>query len=224
MDSKPDDIQNNDDTTPSIEELFNAYRRAVDVNIISSIGDGKGTILYVNDRFCEVSGYSSKELIGHNHNIVNSGFHHPDFFQQMWKRIKNGETWHGEIKNKAKDGTFYWVETVIIPINTDGKPCYLSLRLIITDRKEAEEQQLEYIGKLRDLLHITSHRVRAPLATCLGLMNILESDRKMSEKEKLVLIGHMKESALQLDEFTRELTHFIADLERKYTFRASESK
>lgn len=198
--------------------LLRAYQQAIDVNIISSITDRKGIILHANKKFCEVSKYSSSELIGQNHSIVNSGHHPASFFKEMWKALGKGLVWHNEIKNKAKDGTFYWVDTVILPIlNEDGIPeSFLSLRYLIDIKKRAEEEKAEYTGKLKEMLHITSHKVRAPLATCLGLLFLMEKDQQYNEEEVRKMLAHLKKSAIELDNFTKELTQFMHDLGTRY--------
>lgn len=199
-------------------EILRAYQTAINVNIISSVTDSKGTILYANDKFCEISKYEKHELIGQNHRIINSGFHPHSFFNEMWSTIASGKPWHGEIKNKAKDGTFYWVDTVILPIKTNhsGITQYLSLRSLITEKKNLEDQMKEYTEKLHELLHITSHRVRSPLTRCLGIIGLIESDQLLSEEELQKVISHLKSSALELDQFTRELTTYMDTLEKKY--------
>lgn len=132
-----------------INELF-YYKYALDKSSIIVITDQKGIIKEVNTVFCKISKYSKEELIGQDHRILNSGFHSKEFIRNLWVTIANGKVWHGEIKNKAKDGSFYWVDTTIVPfLNSEGKPFeYIAIRSDITERKKGEVEIQELNNKL----------------------------------------------------------------------------
>jgi PAS domain S-box-containing protein len=127
-----------------------AYQAAINAAAIVSITDIKGNILYVNKMFIEISKYPAEELIGKNHRIINSGYHKREFFQEMWQTICAGKFWRSEIKNKAKDGSYYWVDTVITPIvDIKGRIFqFLSIRNLITEQKENEERLLNVQNEL----------------------------------------------------------------------------
>ncbi len=118
---------------------------ALDQHAIVSSANVKGDITYVNNKFCEISGYSKNELMGKNHRIVKSGEHTEEEFRQMWRTICRGHVWHGQIKNKKKNGGFYWVNATIVPfLDKKGKPYqYISIRTDITLQKELEKKLLD---------------------------------------------------------------------------------
>lgn len=123
----------------TVENLLN-IEHALDQSSVVVITNRQGVITYVNDKFCKLSQYSSDELVGQTHQIVNSGFHPKSFFKDMWQTIGDGAIWQGEVQNRAKDGTYYWVNTTIVPfLDSKGRPYqYISIRTDITDCKETE--------------------------------------------------------------------------------------
>lgn len=124
---------------------FSQFKQAIDQSIIIAVTDVKGKILYVNNKFCEISQYSSEELVGKTHRIINAGYHDKLFFNDMWNTINRGEIWEGNIKNKAKDGSFYWVKSTVIPFCHEDKQPYMfiALRTDITKGKESEEKLVQ---------------------------------------------------------------------------------
>lgn len=129
---------------------FRDYKFALDEAAIVAITDQKGIIMHANDNFCKISKFSREELIGQDHRIINSGHHSKEFIRNLWVTIANGKTWKGELKNKAKDGTTYWVDTTIIPfLNEEGKPYqYVAIRADITERKVMDERILQLNNEL----------------------------------------------------------------------------
>lgn len=141
--------------------LLNSLKESADIKFaleqaaIFVITDTKGNIEYVNDKFCEISKYSSKELIGKNHRILNSGYHPKSFFMQMWQTISCGKAWRGEIQNRAKDGTLYWLDTTIVPMLDAQNQIlhYIAINNDITARKQAETEVHQKAKDLEKALH-----------------------------------------------------------------------
>lgn len=133
-------------------------KAALDKTSIVAVTDRTGKILKVNDQFCEISKYSKEELIGQDHRILNSGFHPKSFFKEMWRTIGSGETWQGEVCNRAKDGSLYWVKTTIVPFLDDThKPQqYISIRTDITAQKNIKK--IAHIAYHDDLTGLPNRR------------------------------------------------------------------
>ena len=143
-------------------DQLNLQRFALDQHAIVAITDVKGIISYANDKFVAISGFQREELLGHDHAILNSGVHSEGFFKDMYNHISRGEVWHGDVCNRTKNGSLYWMQTTVVPVMKDGKPDqYIAIRADITERKAmalelaAHQERLEDLvkAKTRDLRH-----------------------------------------------------------------------
>lgn len=128
-------------------EIYQAIIEALSENAIFSVTDEKGNIIYANQKFLEISQYSLPELLGQNHRMLKSGHQPQEVFIDLWATISSGKIWHGEIKNRAKDGSYYWVDATIVPIlGSNGKPKnYAALRTLINDKKNLEEKDKKHL-------------------------------------------------------------------------------
>ena len=187
-----------------------AYIDAINVNIIVSITDHDGRIISVNDKFCDLSGYTRSELRGKDHRILNSDFHRKVFFDHLYATINSGKSWQGKIRNKAKDGSIYWVDTVILPVMDKNNKAerFLSLQQDITELKVAEQKRSAYFRALEDIAFHTSHEIRRPLANILGLIHIIEEENIEQSELESVAKG-LKQSMKDLDAATTGLYKFI---------------
>ena len=173
---------------------------ALDYHCIVSIADVSGNITYANEKFCEISGYSNEELIGQNHRILNSGLHTPEFFIDMWVAIASGEIWHGQIRNRARDGHYYWVASTIVPfLDKHGVPYqYVSVRTDITPYIQARAAAEEANKAKSRFLSSMSHELRTPLNAILGFGQLLEIEIAADKLEQHEFVSHINTAGYQL--------------------------
>lgn len=164
-------------------------KSAIDEAAIVAITDNNGIIIYVNRKFCAISKYNEDELVGKTHRVINSAYHPKEFFIVMWKTITAGKVWEGEIRNRAKDGTYYWVHTTIVPfMGTDGKPeRFVAVRYEITERVLAQEQlkihtkKLEVSNReLQDFASVAAHDLQEPLRKIQSFSDRLQTKARES--------------------------------------------
>ena len=198
----------------SIKELAD-IKLALDKAAIVAITDHQGTINYVNDQFCQISQYSREELLGKNHRLINSGSHSRKFFQQMWETISRGQVWQGQIKNRAKDGTYYWMDTTIVPfLNSQGKPYqYVAIRHDITESKQAEallKQTQEALSQANEELELRVQERTADLTRSnqelekfayVASHDLQEPLRKISSFTKLLAEDYQGQLDAEADEY-----------------------
>ena len=164
---------------------------AIDHSAIVATTDTRGRITYVNDKFCEISKYPRAELLGRDHRILNSRHHPREFIQALWVTISGGQIWRGELRNRAKDGSLYWVDTTIVPfLDSLGKPYqYMALRYEITARKLSEERlrEQEALARLGQMAAVVAHEVKNPIAGIRGALQVIGSRMPAESRDKPIV-------------------------------------
>ncbi len=195
------------------EKVLEDQKRVLDEHAIVSKTDAAGRITYVNDKFCVIVKYSREELIGQDHRIVNAGYHPKSFFTNLWRTIKSGNVWQGNIRNRAKDGTFYWLQSTIVPFMDERGRVkeYISARTDITQNMENEERLERAMQVKSNFISTVSHELRTPLASIKSSIDILNTEvpGKLADDQK-VFLGRVKSN---IDRLAR-LINDVLDLSK----------
>jgi PAS domain S-box-containing protein len=195
----------------TLKELSD-YKYALDASSIVEVTDNQGVMKYVNENFCKISQYTSEELIGNSHKMINSAYHSKELMRGLWKTISSGNIWRDEIKNQAKDGSYYWVLTTIVPFtDITGKPYqYVAIRTDITEQKRIEKELIEAketaelatsyaeiaqtkaedaVKSKQQFLSNMSHEIRTPMNAIIGFTKVLlKTELTAKQKEYLTAI------------------------------------
>jgi len=194
--------QTEEDLNKTVQEL-NFQKHALDEHAIVSITDVYGNITYANDKFCLISGYEQDELLGQNHRLLKSDEHSSDLFSKLWNDVVDGKIWFGELKNRRKDGGYFWVSATMVPFPDEhGNPTqYVAICTDITEKKESELALISATEKAEsasiaksNFLSTMSHEIRTPLNGVLGLAQLLTDtnlDKDQKQKVEIILSsGH----------------------------------
>jgi PAS domain S-box-containing protein len=176
---------------------------ALDQSAIVAVTNTRGRIEYVNDKFCEIANYPREALLGQDHRIINSGYHPKEFIRDLWTTIGSGRIWRGELRNRARDGSIYWVDTTIVPmLDAAGQPYrYMAIRYDITERKRQEEQLREQaaLARLGQMAAVVAHEVKNPIAGIRGALQVISGRMPEESRDR----GVMGEIIARLDALNR---------------------
>ncbi len=200
------ELERSNQQLKAVNEHLEEQKFALDQAAKVSISDAKGIITYVNDQFCHMSKYSQEDLLGQTYQLISSGYHTNEFFEELWYCISNGNVWKGEIRNKTKDGKFYWVNTTIVPfLDKSGAPYqYLSIHFDVTDRKfaeaslvEAKEMAETAVNAQTEFVSTMSQELRTPMKSLLEILNsILREENITDLVNQRVKVAHQSASSL----------------------------
>jgi len=183
------------------------YKYALEESSIVSITDEMGIITEVNNNFCVISKFGREELIGQDHRIISSGHHSKGFISNLWVTIAKGHIWRGDLKNRAKDGTYYWVDTTIVPfLNEDGRPYqYAAIRMDITERVKRSE---ELVIAERELLFQNEEKERRAAELVIANAELLFQNREKEDRASELAVAN-RELAFQNEEKEKRAAELV---------------
>jgi PAS domain S-box-containing protein len=185
------------------ENIDKALNKATAVSITGI----DGNIQEVNSEFCKISGYGRDELIGKPIEILESSEHEPKFWNDMWQKIKAGEIWRADVKNKSKSGGYYWVDIVVSPIKNHKEEIYkfMSISYDITEKKKLELTQQKLLDDFTDYAFQTSHELRGPLTSIMGLTVLFEK-----QEDPTYLVEKLKNTTAEIDKIIRKMNDSLS--------------